>query len=125
MAGVRVDNSGLPVQAQRSAINQPLRQQRFSHRHTRLERVPDFFAGQFSHALRDQSVLQIAVRSETAGWDANNIRMSRQINRIGDDGRGRIGRRSASGQDRHCIGDTQREAAPAPTAGGNPSNWLR
>ena len=72
----------------------------------------------------DRYIAQVTIVFEFTSRSANDARVL-HIDRVGDHRGSRIGLRGGSGQHRHAVGDAQREAAPAPAAGGHAAHGLR
>ena len=81
----------------------------------------DLFGRQGTDLDRDQAVAQVAVgreRRRRLAPDGGVV----DVDRVGDQGRRRIGNGPRPRQDRHGIRDPHREASAAPPAGGDPAN---
>src|ERR1022692_5130686 len=105
--------------------DQPLGEQRPGDRNTRIERSCDLGWRKFTNSLRYEPVAKIVIRSESAGWNADDVGMTRQVHCVGEDGCGGVGHGRMAGKNRDRVGDTEGETAAAPAAGGNAAHWLR
>lgn len=72
-----------------------------------------------------RDLAKVAVGKQRAGRGTGDGAMAGQVDGIGDQRRGDIGTGGVGGKHRHCIGDAEREGAPAPARGGDAADTGR
>src|SRR5580704_2776678 len=105
-------------------MNQSSGTKSFGHSESGIKRSEDFRIGERFNAARDVQIAEVGVRRNFAGGDAHYAGMSWKIHSVANYCGGGIGRRGGIGENGDGVGDTKREAAAAPAAGGNPADGI-
>jgi hypothetical protein len=116
------DDPSFTLQAEGSRMNQSRAGNPAREYFSGIQGVLDFSSAKRADVAGHEALTQIAVRSEVAGRLAHNRGMSRQVHRVGNQGRGRVCRRGGGSQNRDCVSDSQRKASPPPAAGRDSSH---
>src|SRR5580692_10898738 len=106
-------------QAQPRRADESTGEKRPGNSRTRIERVANLAQGKFADPLRHKPIAEVAIRGEIASGRACNARVTRQIHSVGNDGCGSIRHSRTVRENRHSVGDAQRETPTAPTTGRN------
>ena len=73
----------------------------------------NFLDCKLTYRLRDQAISEITIRGQVARRHSKHLRMTGQIDGVGDNGGARVCQGSSVCQDSDSIGDSQRKTASA------------
>src|SRR5436190_4101354 len=114
----------LAIEMECCGDDEPLLEERARSLAAIAKRLIDLIPPQRPDAARHFPCAQIIVGLDFAGREASDRRVSRQVDIIGDDGRGGISAAGAFSQYGDCIGDAERKASAAPAAGGDAADLV-
>src|SRR6516225_12120192 len=113
----RRDHPCMSLKRQRRSADQSPLLQFVGHTFTRIERLRYLVPREIANATGYRQVQQIRIGRNLAGRYAHDRRVAREINGVGNDCSGGVRFRGGFRESGDRVGDAQREAAAAPTAG--------